>query len=864
MSGQDRGRPFTSAVDVTSCDTLGIRVDVRCERCNTEYEFDDALVSGRGTTVKCTNCGHKFKIRRKTGDITEDFWNVRTGDGKTLVFTSLRELQRAIQTHLVGRTDLLSRGGLPPKAIGQIPELTPFFDPIRSAPTLTDAHPPQHESRRISSRPPPPPGATAGALSPPARGRLQTRPDFLEQQPPRQQVPGKSTLIGTGAPDDAGVNAVAAAAASAQPAPPPMRKRMSSVPPPMTERDPDPEPDTLAYERPAPAPRWGPSGTMPPASFAQPPTPSPGLASAPAPTPAPQEVVLPKPAPVLTLTTDTSGAFPAAQFQQSTPPPMEAAQPPRPSGPSYATPPPPPVARASTPALATPPPARASAPMLATPPPPTYEPSSPLPPPAPFRRIIEDYDPNSDPPPMRSHSPSLPDAPASMGKRRSYGGFIVVTVFLACAGLLAAVYAKDRFAAQLGLSKPQTAAPSDPRVAGFLTTGEKALADGNLEVAKESFDKANALAEKDPHVLLDVARLAAARADVQWLKSRLLPADAADEHRFVRDRLAELSGAARKAADDAIAVAPDDPASLRAKIDALRISGDRDGARGLVSKIASSASQPESAYVLAALDLAENEPLWSTVLERLRLAAGAESGPGRARAALVYALARSGDTGGARAEIERLEAMSRRHELVPLLKGYVDRTKGGPVAARDAGPIATMDVSGKDEPPQPGNAGRKPGPGDPRSLVAAAEAARGRGDLEKAQRLYAMALDANPSDTEALNGLAAIAQARGDLNGAKASYKRVLSVNPSYVPALVGLADVEWASGDRAGAMKVYREIVERFPEGTYPARVKQRVEGGGAPPPAHTQPTATATAPTATSTSTAPPTPTIKEEPGF
>ena len=103
-------------------------MDVRCERCNTEYEFDDALVSGRGTTVKCTNCGHKFKIRRSDGDYSEDFWNVTTADGRTLVFTSLRELQRAIQTHLVERGDKLSRGGRPPKAIGSIPELSPFFD----------------------------------------------------------------------------------------------------------------------------------------------------------------------------------------------------------------------------------------------------------------------------------------------------------------------------------------------------------------------------------------------------------------------------------------------------------------------------------------------------------------------------------------------------------------------------------------------------------------------------------------------------------------------------------------------------------------------------------------------------------------
>src|SRR6476620_1341255 len=114
-------------------------MDVKCERCNTEYEFDDALVSGRGTTVKCTNCGHKFKIRRSDGDYTEDFWNVATADGRTLVFTSLRELQRAIQMHQVDRGDKLSRGGRPLKPIGQIPELAPFFDQRDTARTHAQA-----------------------------------------------------------------------------------------------------------------------------------------------------------------------------------------------------------------------------------------------------------------------------------------------------------------------------------------------------------------------------------------------------------------------------------------------------------------------------------------------------------------------------------------------------------------------------------------------------------------------------------------------------------------------------------------------------------------------------------------------------
>ena len=72
-------------------------MEVRCSSCSTEYEFDDALVSARGTSVKCTNCGHQFRVHAPpaaTG-ISEK-WIVRDGRGKESTFTSLRELQQAI------------------------------------------------------------------------------------------------------------------------------------------------------------------------------------------------------------------------------------------------------------------------------------------------------------------------------------------------------------------------------------------------------------------------------------------------------------------------------------------------------------------------------------------------------------------------------------------------------------------------------------------------------------------------------------------------------------------------------------------------------------------------------------------------
>ena len=41
-------------------------MDVRCEKCQTECELDESRLKPGGVTVKCTNCGHMFKIRKRT------------------------------------------------------------------------------------------------------------------------------------------------------------------------------------------------------------------------------------------------------------------------------------------------------------------------------------------------------------------------------------------------------------------------------------------------------------------------------------------------------------------------------------------------------------------------------------------------------------------------------------------------------------------------------------------------------------------------------------------------------------------------------------------------------------------------------
>lgn len=770
-------------------------MDVRCERCNTEYEFDDALVSGRGTTVKCTNCGHKFRIRRRDGDFSEDFWNVKTRDGRTLVFTSLRELQRAIQTKQVVRDDELSRGGLPPKSIVQIPELAPFFEASRtgaSSSSATSTAPgvgPEANAGTPSgamraSRPPPPPGAPPSALAAPARGRTSTRPDFPPE--PSSDRPAatvslrtdpKSTLVGPGGFDAAG-------SAAPPSLPPPLpRPRPPSIPPeraakisepPPTDRDPAPNTERLSE-----------SGAA---------------------------------ARSLTTTQRISAPDTPSEVSRA----------------SIRT-----TARIEPPARSEP--ARSEPVKVQTSPPaPRVDTSSPLPPPL-SPAVIDGDEVES----IRSVAPS------SFGRRRSVGGYVIALVVVLGVAGVAFVWARDNLSGSP--TKPATSATVvDPRVASLLAAGDKALADGNLDAAKESFDKASVLAEGEPYVLLSLARLASARADVLWLRVRLLPEDAApgtregDDLRLATASLAELSTVAGSAADAALAAAataaPEgDATALRAKVDALRIAGDRDAARALVEKLPTSASATtETAYVLAALDLAEAEPLWSTVIERLRTASSAESGPGRARAALVYGLARSGDVAGARAELDRLASMSRQHPLFPLLRVYVERAAAGADAGAGRSDVddggTQVDAGARRDPKEPKEPREPKDPKDvrpstdPRVLVRQGDAARAKGDYDRAVSSYEAALERNGSDTEALSGLAAVAYARRDLGGARAAYKRVLSVNPSYVPALVGVADVDWESGDRASAMKAYKEIVDRFPEGAYPARVRSRVEPAAPP----------------------------------
>ena len=114
-------------------------MDVRCDRCQTEYELDDSSVSEIGTEVECGDCGHTFKIKRSKSaeDLPQEphaaEWLLETKAGQSHRFRDLTLLQKWIIERKATRDDKISRSGQAWRRLGEIVELAPFFDVVDEA-----------------------------------------------------------------------------------------------------------------------------------------------------------------------------------------------------------------------------------------------------------------------------------------------------------------------------------------------------------------------------------------------------------------------------------------------------------------------------------------------------------------------------------------------------------------------------------------------------------------------------------------------------------------------------------------------------------------------------------------------------------
>ena len=116
-------------------------MDIVCPKCSTEYEFDDARVPASGVAVKCTTCEHTFKVHRPPaaappgGAQASRSWMIRTAAGALLKFQELTTLQQWIVERKVTRDDQISRVGDTWKRLGDIAELSSFFQVMDAAAT---------------------------------------------------------------------------------------------------------------------------------------------------------------------------------------------------------------------------------------------------------------------------------------------------------------------------------------------------------------------------------------------------------------------------------------------------------------------------------------------------------------------------------------------------------------------------------------------------------------------------------------------------------------------------------------------------------------------------------------------------------
>ncbi len=135
-------------------------MDVSCPQCKTEYEFEDARIPDDGLTVKCTQCAHVFRMKKKAPELprpTEDSqpgreWRLRQASGTIFNFRRLTTLQKWIVERKVQKEDEISLTGDSWKKLGDIAELASFFqvvdDAVRaearaSAPRPVDPPPPE-------------------------------------------------------------------------------------------------------------------------------------------------------------------------------------------------------------------------------------------------------------------------------------------------------------------------------------------------------------------------------------------------------------------------------------------------------------------------------------------------------------------------------------------------------------------------------------------------------------------------------------------------------------------------------------------------------------------------------------------------
>ncbi len=117
-------------------------MDIECPKCSTEYSLDPNKIAGDVVSLKCSECGnsfyHEFQATEKKttmDELLQKDWMIRHNDtGKHSYFKDLVTLREWVIERKVSKNDEISKTGQKWKLLGNISELTPFFEVQTSVP----------------------------------------------------------------------------------------------------------------------------------------------------------------------------------------------------------------------------------------------------------------------------------------------------------------------------------------------------------------------------------------------------------------------------------------------------------------------------------------------------------------------------------------------------------------------------------------------------------------------------------------------------------------------------------------------------------------------------------------------------------
>jgi predicted Zn finger-like uncharacterized protein len=187
-------------------------MDIRCERCATEYEIEDAQIPEAGLTIKCATCAHVFKVRRGMAPPPPPIALKLYRDGQTLsaICPDPATLQQWIVEQRILPTDDVSISGQPWRRLGDVPEFNTFFALL--------SMPPPPSMREAPS--PAPPSFGGGDFTPVSGGTLPFQTPAPAATPTSAMATVQRPTLQWAPQDPAGATAISTPKAS-MPTPPP-------------------------------------------------------------------------------------------------------------------------------------------------------------------------------------------------------------------------------------------------------------------------------------------------------------------------------------------------------------------------------------------------------------------------------------------------------------------------------------------------------------------------------------------------------------------------------------------------------------------------------------------------------------------